>query len=102
MSAAPLPRLCVLLQVCGIVLGLVVLAFAPPAQGRMLLVPETDAAAARLVPLAVGAGGLLVGPGPLPRSYVVIGDRARLTAGMGGQAIVTLAAPWAGCGDGAA
>ncbi len=91
----------IVLQVGGIVMGLTALAFAPPVSGRMLLVPVTARAAIELVPLAVGAGSLLLQPGPLPRSYVVMGD-ARLAAATSGHAIITLAAPPAGCGEPAA
>jgi len=91
----------IVLQTGGIVTALTALAFAPPASGRMLLVPVTTRAASDLIPLAVGAGGLLLQPGPLPRSYVVMGD-ARLVAATSGHAIVTLAAPPAGCGEPAA
>jgi hypothetical protein len=101
MSFRPLTRWCVPLQVAGIVLGLSVLALAPPTFGRMLLLPTDAAAAAQLVPRALSAGGLLVGRGPLPRSYVVVGDRARLRAALG-AGIITLAAPPAGCGSTAA
>jgi hypothetical protein len=91
----------IILQSGGILAGLTALAFAPPAQGRMLLVPVTAQGAAELVPLAVGSGSLLIGPGPLPRSYVVMGD-ARLAKATSGHAIITLAAPPAGCGEPAA
>ena len=96
--AASFPAPCIVLQTGGIVVGLTALAFAPPAQGRMLLVPVTAQGAADLVPLAVGTGSLLLGPGPLPRSYVVMGN-TRLAAATSGHAIVTLAAPPAGCGE---
>jgi hypothetical protein len=89
------------LQIAGIVLGLAILAVAPPASGRMLLIPVTARSAAELIPLATRSGSLLIGPGPLPRSYVVIGD-ARLAAASTGHAIVRLAAPFAGCGTGTA
>jgi hypothetical protein len=88
----------IVLQSGAIVIGLALLAFAPPASGRMLLVAVTPQGAADLVPLAVGAGSLLLGPGPLPHSYVVMGD-ARLAAATSGHAIITLAAPPAGCGE---
>ncbi|TXC71690.1 hypothetical protein FSB78_12595 [Sphingomonas ginsenosidivorax] len=92
-----LPAPSLILQTGGIGLGLAVLAFAPPATGRMLLVPVTARADAELLPLATRSGSLLIGPGPLPRSYVVMAD-ARLAAVTAGHAIVRLAAPFAGCG----
>ncbi len=95
-----LPAPSLILQTAGIVLGLAILAAAPPASGRMLLVPVTARGAAELVPLATRSGSLLIGPGPLPRSYVVMGD-ARLAAATAGHAIITLAAPFAGCGTSA-
>ena len=83
-----------ILQIGGVALGLASLAFAPPASGRMLLVPLTADAAHRLIPAAVAHGALLIGPGPLPASYIVIGERARIVA----QGVVPIAAPAAGCG----
>ncbi|MEG3163180.1 hypothetical protein U1701_01090 [Sphingomonas sp. PB2P19] len=93
------PALAVLLQTAGVVIGLAGLALAPPASGRMLLVPLTPQGAADLIPLALRSGGLLLGAGPLPHSYVVVGDGARLAAATAGHAIVRVAAPAAGCGD---
>ena len=89
----------VTLQIAGVAIGLAVLAFAPPASGRMLLVPLDSASAKHLVPLALARGGLLMGAGPLPYSYVVYGDRSRLFGSMARNGIVTLAAPPAACGD---
>ncbi len=85
------------LQVSGVTVGLAALAFAPPASGRMLLIPLSADAAARLVPSVIARGGRLIGPGPLPRSYVFVGDRARI-AGSLRDGVVALAAPPAGCG----
>lgn len=63
----------------------------------MLLLPLSSAAARDLPRLAVGAGALLVGRGPLPGSLVVTGRRsALLRVGTAGFALV-LAAPPAGC-----
>ena len=96
--ALRLPAFGIALQTGGILLGLTLLAFAPPTSGRMLLIPVTRQAAADVVPLALRAGGLLLGPGPLPHSYVVIGENARLASTTAGHGIVTIAAPPAGCG----
>ncbi len=86
-----------------IALAFAALAFAilsPPASGRMLLVPighhDIDEAAR----LARDAGAALVGPGPLPGSLVVLGDRGHVAAAMHGWQFALLAAPAAGCGDG--
>ncbi|WP_404336693.1 hypothetical protein AB2M62_20005 [Sphingomonas sp. MMS12-HWE2-04] len=56
------------------------LAFVPPANGLMLLVPLTPAAAAQIDDVAAAAGGTLAGPGPLPGSRYVAAERAALFA----------------------
>jgi hypothetical protein len=73
------------------------LAFAPPAEGRMILVPLWPQAADRLVARSAAAGARLVGHGPLPRSLVVSGRRAALAPAMAAGVLI-LAAPPAGCG----
>ncbi len=76
------------------VLTLIVVAFAPPAQGRMLVVPLSgqpiDGAAIQQLhatPLAAG---------PLPGSWIVDGER-RALSGLWSEGIVVLAAPEAIC-----
>jgi len=75
---------------------------APPASGRMLLVPVTDAAARQLVPLLVAHGGSIVAAGPIAGSLVVDGDRAHLLAPAARAAILMFRTPDQGCGGGAA
>lgn len=76
-------------------LALLAVAFAPPAQGRMLLVP-LDGEPVRVAAL----GGMSVTPllaGPLPGSVVVEGERGPMLAWWS-QGVLVLAAPEAICG----
>jgi hypothetical protein len=76
-------------------LALLAVAFAPPAQGRMLLVP-LDGEPVRVAAL----GGMRVTPllaGPLPGSLVVEGERGPMSA-LWSQGVLVLAAPEAICG----
>jgi hypothetical protein len=75
-------------------LALVVVAFAPPAQGRMLLVPLDGQPVDRVTIEAAAATPLKAGP--LPGSWVVDGDRDRLS-GLWAQRVMVLAAPGALC-----
>jgi hypothetical protein len=82
---------------CAIV-GIVLAAAAlyPPATGRLLLVPLMPGSDHHMLASAVNAGASLVGPGPLPHSFVVSGKRDAIAASLEGVMIV--AAPPAGCG----
>ena len=70
----------------------------PPASGRILLVPllnrDSDAAAR----VALAANAMLLGRGPLPGSWVVVGERRRISAHLRGGDMLLIAAPPAGCG----
>ena len=83
------------------VLGLAVLVFLPPAQGRMLLVPLTPTAAHRLVGFALDRDALLVASGPVPGSLVVEGRRRDLLGSGLARRILVLASARNGCGAGA-
>jgi hypothetical protein len=73
------------------------LLLAPPAHGRMMLVPLTPAAA-RALPAAIFDGNTrLIASGTLPGSLVVEGDRHFLESLLH-RATLTLATPLAGCG----
>ena len=61
-----------------LVLATGLLAFAPPAQGLILLVPTGPAAAAAVDDLILASGATRVGIGPMPGSFYVEGARARL------------------------
>ena len=95
MQVAPHNRALIAVQLGLGVLALLAVAFAPPAQGRMLLVPLNG------VPVSVATvNGLRATPllaGPLPGSLVVDGDRGRLSA-LWSQGVLVLAAPEALCG----
>ena len=84
----------IVVQLVLATLALLVVAFAPPAHGRMLLVPldgqpvsKADIEAKAATPLKSG---------PLPGSWVVDGDRQRLS-GLWAENVVVLAAPAALC-----
>lgn len=75
------------------------LALMPPKNGRMLLVPVSTAAEHGMIKLAIDQGALLVGPGPVPGSFVVQGERGRLWSAMLQAGVVATAAPSSGCGS---
>ena len=77
-------------------LGALVLAGWPPRSGALMLVPLAQGAAGEMVPMAIAAHALLIGPGPLPGSYVVRGDRDTLVRAMP-SGVLILSAPAAGC-----
>jgi hypothetical protein len=85
-----------LLAMVGIIGALVA---APPARGRIMLVPFTTNAARGMVATAVDRGASLVGRGSLPGSIVVEGDRAILVRALFRRGVALLAAPAAGCGQ---
>ena len=85
-------------QFAVVLLAMAAVQFAPPARGRMLVVPLSgDAAAA--VRVARDADALVVGRGPLPRSAIVEGARARLLGATARAGMVLLAAPQGGCAE---
>ena len=80
--------------------ALLLVAFAPPAHGRMLLVPIGGKPIARTT--IEQRQATLVKPGPIRGSWVVEGRRAALTGLISPEAIIVLAAPQAICGGAAA
>lgn len=94
-------RVLVGVQILGVLVALATLAFYPPATGKMLLIPLTPGAAARVAPLALLGGAALIATGPLRGSLVVAGERRRLSAVLAASAVLILAAPPAVCGAGA-
>jgi hypothetical protein len=91
-------RLLVSGQILGILLALSALAFYPPAAGKMLLIPLTDTAAARIAPLALAGGAALIASGPVHGSLIVSGERGRISSAFANTGILILAAPPAVCG----
>jgi hypothetical protein len=85
------------LQLALVLAGLALTTFAPPASGRMLLVPIGGAARQEVIRTAVAHGALLIAPGRMG-SMVVFGQRARLIVPLLAQGIVVLAGPAAECG----
>ncbi|WP_058755133.1 hypothetical protein [Sphingomonas endophytica] len=71
----------------------------PPAQGRILLIPVFDRQADAAAQLALSAGAALLGRGPLPGSWIVMGQRDRIATRTHSWDMLLLAAPPGGCGD---
>lgn len=88
-----------LIQLGIALVGMIGIVFAPPAQGRILLVPLTAYAKARLPIAALGPQALLLGSGPFPGSLVVIENRRNLAWSMLRLGILPVAASPAGCGN---
>jgi hypothetical protein len=89
-------------QVLAVLAGFVALAWFPPRQGPILLVPLDRAGRAALVPAAIAGGATLLARGPLPYSLVVDGDRDRLSGAFADVPMMMLAAPSRWCDGGAA
>ena len=85
-------------QAAIVLFAMAVVPFAPPAHGRMLLVPVTGGDQGAAIRAARDAGALILGRGPLPRSAVVEGARSQVTAAALRAGMITLAAPSGGCG----
>ena len=83
-------------QLALAMLALLAVAFAPPAQGRMLLVPLDGVPVSRAA--IEGAAATPLRAGPLPGSWVVDGNRARLSS-LWARGVVVMAAPAALCAE---
>lgn len=78
--------------------ALAAIAFAPPAEGQLLLVPLAGQDADAVAVWATLGGARIVGRGPLPGSLVVQGRTAPLSGAALRHATLMLAAPPAACG----
>jgi len=85
------------LGIAGCVVPALVLA--PPARGRMLLVPVLPGSGAHLAADAIDRGARLVGPGPIAGSLVVDGIRDRIVSGLLARGVLAMSAASADCGD---
>ncbi|WP_022671921.1 hypothetical protein [Novosphingopyxis baekryungensis] len=85
-------------QLALILFGLLALAFWPPQEGRLIVVPLTRAAASELLPRALTGQSRLIGSGPLGGSYILWGRRGAVQDALRGQASLVFAAPRSGCG----
>ena len=81
-------------QMALAILALLVVAFTPPARGRMLLVPVNGQPVDRGTVVLAGAVPLIAGP--LPGSLIVEGDRSSL-AMLWERWVLVVAAPAALC-----
>lgn len=79
-------------------LGIGLLALAPPERGAMLLIPLTASAADRMDDLVARSNTAVTGIGLLPRSRFVEGERGQLLAQMLPQGILVLAGAPPFCG----
>lgn len=86
-------------QILIVVLALAAVPLAPPATGRMLVVPVAGGDEAAAVRAAREAGALILGSGPLPRSTIVEGARGPVLAAAWHAGAIAIAAPSGGCGE---
>jgi hypothetical protein len=84
----------IVVQLALALLAMAVVAFAPPIQGRMLLVPLDGQPVSRA--MIEGLQAIPLVPGPLPGSWIVEGNR-ELLSGLWAQRVLVLAAPAAMC-----
>lgn len=75
------------------------LLLAPPARGRILLVPILAGSGSHLAADMVGRGARLVAPGPTDGSIVVDGDRDRIMPGLLRRGVIPMSAALVDCGD---
>ncbi|MES2451639.1 MAG: hypothetical protein V4610_13840 [Pseudomonadota bacterium] len=85
------------MQVAGILLVFAMLAFCPPATGRMILIP-LGGDSAQALSTALASGASLVGRGPFAGSVVIDGRRGDFVNTLYRHHVLMLAAPAAGCG----
>ncbi|MBV7255674.1 hypothetical protein KCG44_02610 [Pacificimonas sp. WHA3] len=90
-------RLCAL-QAAMVVLAISLMAFAPPAEGRMIILPLSPGATTGLVNDLHSLDARPLDGGPLPGSVVVVANRADLFMNMLWTGRLVIAAPNAGCG----
>lgn len=81
--------------IAGLAIGAI--AFAPPAQGRILVAPVNGQPVDHQ--LIRQANATPLAPGPLPGSWIVEGQRAQLARSFSSTGIIILAAPQAVCAD---
>jgi hypothetical protein len=84
-------------QAAFVLLAMAAAPFAPPAQGRILVVPMTGGGEAAAIRAARSADALVVGSGPLPHSTIVEGARGPVMAAALRAGMIVMAAPRGGC-----
>ncbi len=75
------------------------LVLAPPAHGRILLVPLMPGSGVHLAADVLARGARLVAPGPIGGSLIVDGDRDRIVAGLLRRGVVPVSATVLDCGE---
>lgn len=90
---------CACAQMLIVFCTILLVSFAPPARGTMLLVSMTRLPVALISDRAAAAGAQPMGIGPLPASLLVFGDRDRILAKALPAGIIALAAPASLCGS---
>ena len=86
-------------QALIVLLAMAAVPFAPPTEGRMLVVSVAGGDEAAAVRAAREAGALILGSGPIPHSTIVEGVRGPVLAAAWRAGMVALAAPQGGCGE---
>jgi hypothetical protein len=91
-------RILLPLQIGAACCALVGFALAPPAQGRMLLIPMLPDSGHHLAADVIARGARLEGVGPFAGSLVIDGTRDRVTPGLLGRGVLTLSTNLFDCG----
>ncbi len=91
-------RMLLPLQLGATLVAVPMLALAPPAQGRILLVPIWPGSGAHLAADEVARGARLVAPGPFAGSLVIDGPREAVTGGLWARGVLVVGAAGVDCG----
>ena len=97
MLSTTLTRLLLPAQIVGLMSALSTLAFYPPVDGKVILLPIDGRSDDSVVALALASGMTPVGRGPIAGSWVTVGRRPSVAALLG-HGVIVFAAPPAGCG----
>ena len=92
------PRTLLVMHTALMVGTLAVMGFAPPASGRMIVIPLFEAAPGDAFTMVSARGALPIGGGPVAGSLVVEGERGALLLPLLSRGYLLLAGTGAGCG----
>lgn len=102
MTSTPVPfarRAILPLQLGIAALGLSIIAFAPPARGAILLLPVSPGASTGLAAAAIDHGALILQPGPVEGSIMVLAEGKTLMGPMARRGVIAVAGSRLRCGD---